>query len=72
LNIFGINGISQTEILTTEPLVPESSAFEFEIAIQNLKRNNSPDIDQIPAEVIKAERRKIRSVIHKLINYIGN
>jgi hypothetical protein len=72
LNIFGVNDVSQTEKQTTEPLVPQSSAFEFEIAIKNLKRNKSPGIDQIPAEVIKAGGRIIRSVIHKLINYIWN
>jgi hypothetical protein len=67
-----VNDVSQTEIQTAEPLVPESSAFEFEIAIKNLKRNKSPGIDQIPAEVIKAGGRTIRSVIRKLINYIWN
>jgi hypothetical protein len=54
LNISGVNDVSQTEIQTAEPLVPESSTFEFEIAIKNLRRNKSPGIDQIPAEVIKA------------------
>jgi hypothetical protein len=72
LNIFGVNDVSQTEIRTTEPLVPESIAFEFEIAIKNLKRNKTPGIDQILAEAIKAGRRKIRYVIYKLINYIWN
>ena len=53
LNIFGVNDVSQTEIQTAEPLVPEPSAFEFEIAIKNLKRYKSPGIDQIPADVTK-------------------
>jgi hypothetical protein len=34
--------------------VPEPSAFEFEMAIEKLKRHEAPDIDQIPAELIKA------------------
>ena len=49
---------------TTEPLVPEPSAFEVELAIAKLKSHKSPGIDQIPAELIKAGRRKIRYEIH--------
>jgi tRNA A58 N-methylase Trm61 len=50
--------------------VPETSAFEFEMAIEKLKRYKSPGIDQIPAELIKAGGSKICSDIHKPINYI--
>jgi hypothetical protein len=42
------------------------------MAIEMLKRHKSPDIDQIPAELIKARGRMIRSEIHKLINSIWN
>jgi hypothetical protein len=45
--------------------VPEPSAFEVELAIEKLKSHKSPGIDQIPAELIKVEGRKIRSEIHK-------
>jgi hypothetical protein len=38
---------------TTEPLVAEPSASEFEPAIENLKCHKSPGIDQIPAELFK-------------------
>ena len=31
LNVYGVTDVSQTEILTAEPLVPESSAFELEL-----------------------------------------
>jgi hypothetical protein len=34
--------------------VPELSTFEFEKAIEKLKRPKSPGIDQIPAALIKA------------------
>jgi hypothetical protein len=34
--------------------VPEPSAFEFELAIEKLKRHKSPGIDQIPPELIRA------------------
>ena len=43
-----------TEIHTAEPLVPELSAFEVELAIEKLKRHKSPGTDRIPAELIKA------------------
>jgi hypothetical protein len=58
----------QTEIHTTEPLVPEPSAFEFETAIEKLERLKLPGIDQITAEVIKAGDRTICSEINKLID----
>ena len=54
LNIHGANDIRQTEIRTEEPLVPETSAFEVKVAIEELVRHKSPGIDQIPAELIKA------------------
>jgi hypothetical protein len=53
LNVFGVNDVRQTEKQTAEPLVPEWSAFEFEIAIKTLKRHKSLVIDQILAELIK-------------------
>jgi hypothetical protein len=72
LNVHGVNDVRQTERHKAEPLVPEPSDSEFEMAIENLKRHKSPGIDQIPAEHIKAGGRKIRSEIHKLINSIWN
>jgi len=39
--------------------VPEPSAFEFDMAIEKLKRHRSPDIDQIPLELIKTCGRKL-------------
>jgi hypothetical protein len=52
LNVHGVNDVRQAEIHTAEPLVPEPSAFEVELAIENLKSHKSPGIDQIPAELI--------------------
>ena len=54
LNVHGAKDVRQEEIHTAEPLVPEPSAFEFELAIEKLKSHKSPGIDQIPAELIKA------------------
>jgi len=35
LNVHGVNDVRQTEIHTAEPLVPEPSAFELEMSIEN-------------------------------------
>ena len=40
LNVHGVNDVRQTEIHTAEPLVPESSASEVELAIEMLKVTN--------------------------------
>jgi len=55
---------------TAEPLVPEPSASEVELAIGMQKSHKSPGIDQVPAEVIKAGGRTICLEIHKLITSI--
>jgi hypothetical protein len=52
--------------------VPQPSAFEFEVAIEKLIRHKFPDTDRIPAEIIQAGSKSIRSEIHKLINSIWN
>jgi len=53
-NAHGVKDVGQAEIHIAEPLVPEPSAAEFELAIDKLKSHKSPGIDQIPAELIKA------------------
>ena len=72
LNVHEFNDVRQTEIHTAEPLVPEPSAFELELAIEKLKNHNLPGIDQIPAELFKAGGRTIQYEIHKLIISIWN
>jgi hypothetical protein len=37
LNVLGVSNVRQTEIHTAELIVPESSAFEIELAIEKLK-----------------------------------
>ena len=66
-NVHGVKDAQQAEIHTAEPLVPEPSASEVELAIDKLKSHKSPGIDQIPAELIKAGGRTIYLEIHKLI-----
>jgi len=65
--VHGVKDVGQAEIHTAEPLVPEPSASEVELAIDKLKSHISPGIDQIPAEVIKAGGRTIYLEIHELI-----
>jgi hypothetical protein len=72
LNGLGVSDVRQAEIHTAEPLVPEPSALEVELAIGKLKSHKSPGIDQIPAELIKAGGRTIHCAIHKLIIAIWN
>ena len=47
LNVHTVNDVRQTEIHTAEPLEPEPSAFEIELAIEKLIGQKSPGIDQI-------------------------
>ena len=70
MNVHGFN--DEIEIHTADPLVPEPSAFQVEMAIEKLKRHRSQGTDQIPAELLKARSRKFRSEISKLINSIWN
>jgi len=72
LKVHGVNDVRQTEIHTAEPLVPEPRAFEFDLAIENLKTHKSPGTDQIPADLIKAGGRTIHFEIHKLIISVRN
>ena len=72
MNVHEDNDVRQAEIHTVEPLVPEPSAFEVELAIGKLKNHKSPGIDQIPAELIKAGGRTTCCAIHKLIISIWN
>jgi len=66
-NVHGVSDVRQRSIHKAEPLVPEPSTFEFEMAIEKLKGHKSSGIHQIPAELIKGGGRTICSVIHKLI-----
>ena len=66
----GVKDVGQAEVHTAEPLEPEPSASEVELAIDKLKSNISPGTDQIPAELIKAGGRTICLEIHKLITSI--
>jgi len=52
LNVHGVNDVTQVDVQTAKPLIPEPSAFEFELATEKLKSHKLPGTDQIPAELI--------------------
>ena len=56
---------------TAEPLVPEPSAFEVEMAIEKLKRQKSPSINQISAELIKAGIEQFAPILISLFILFG-
>jgi hypothetical protein len=72
LNVNGPLDVMQMDIHTAEPLVPEPSLVELEIAIGKLESYKSPATDYIPAEFIKAGGETSCSVIHKLTRFIWN
>jgi hypothetical protein len=62
----------QTEIHTAEPLVPEPSSAEVEVAIRKMIRYKAPGSDQILAELIQAGGGgTLHSEIHKLCTRPG-
>jgi hypothetical protein len=72
LNVHRVSDVRHIEIERCEPLVPDPSPFEAEIAIVKLKRFKSPGSDQIPVELIQAGGEILRSKIHKLNKSIWN
>jgi len=67
---YGVKDVGQAEIHTAEPLVPEPSAFAFELVIGKLKSHKSLGIDEIPADLNKAGVGITCGEIHKLITSI--
>jgi len=65
LNVCIIFYVRQTEMHAAEPLLPEPSCFEVEIAIAKLKRCKSPGTDQILAELIQTGGNTLCSEIQK-------
>jgi hypothetical protein len=54
LNVQVVHDVRQKDVQTAEPLVPEPSLVEVEIAIGKLKSYKFPGTDQNPAELFKA------------------
>jgi hypothetical protein len=72
LNVYGVHDVRQMDIHTAEPLVPEPSLIEVEIAIGKLKSYKSSGTVQISAELIKAGGETLYIEIHRLICSIWN
>ena len=51
LNVHGVHEVRQTETHTAEPLMPEPSAFEVDLAIEKLKSHKSPGIGSDPSRI---------------------
>jgi hypothetical protein len=49
LNVHGVHDVRQMDIHTAEPLIPEPSLVEVEVAIEKFKSYKSPGADKIPA-----------------------
>jgi hypothetical protein len=60
------------DIHTAEPLVPDPSLVEVEIALGELKSYKFAGTNQIPTELIKAGGETLYSEIHRLICSIWN
>jgi len=69
-SVHGVKDVGQAEIHTAEPLVPEPSAAEIELAISKLKSHKSPVIGQILAELIKAGGTTTCFEIYKFITSV--
>jgi hypothetical protein len=72
LNVHRLSDVRQIEVCTAEPLVPDPSPFEVEIAFVKLKIYKSPGSDQILAELIQVGGETVQCAIHKLVNFIWN
>ena len=59
--------MGELEIQTAKPLIPDPTLLEVEIAIENLKKYNSPGIDQILAELIQDSGNSLLTEIYKLV-----
>jgi hypothetical protein len=70
--VHSVSDVRQTEVHTSESLLPSPSRLELEIAIAKLKKYKSPGSNQIPAELIQAGGEILLSAIYKLINSVWN
>ena len=57
----------EIQIQTAEPLIPEPTLLEVEIAIEKLKKYKSPVMDQISAELIQDGGNSLLTEIYELV-----
>ena len=67
LTVHKDNDVAEIEIQTAEPLIPDPTLLEVEIAIEKLKKYKFPGIDQIPAELIQDGGNSLLTEIYKLV-----
>jgi hypothetical protein len=72
LIVHRVSDVRQIGMYTAEPLVPDCSPFEVELAIAKLKKCNSPGSVQIPAELFQAGCETLLASLRKLANSIWN
>jgi hypothetical protein len=72
LNVHSVSDLRQIKVQTAEPLVPDPSYHEVEIAIAKLKTYKSRGSDQISADLIQEGDEILLSEIHTLINFTWN
>ena len=72
LNVYVLHVGRQTEIHTAERLVPEQSAFEFEMAIEKIRKDTNHYVLIKYQQNGLRQEAVLRSEIHKLINSIWN
>jgi hypothetical protein len=72
LTVHGVHDVRHMDIHMAEPLVPEPSLVEVEIAIGKLRRYKSLGTDQILAKLNKARDEILCSEIHKFIRSTWN
>jgi hypothetical protein len=70
LNVHRVSDVRQIETHTAEPLVPDPSLFEFEIAVSKCKRYKSPGNDQILAELIQAGGETLLHRLHPVVFFM--
>ena len=71
-NVHGFYDVTHIDVHTVEPLVPEPSAYELQLAIEKIECHTSLGINQIPSELFKAGGRTNRPDTCKLINSVWN
>jgi hypothetical protein len=61
LFVCGVNGVRWSDLHGTEPLVPESSTFEVDMAVEKWKRYKSLSVHHISTLSIQAGDRTLHS-----------
>ena len=57
--------MGEIQIQTAEPLIPELTLLEIQVAIEKLKKKyKSPGVDQIPADLIEDGWNSLLTVSH--------